>query len=213
MKGNQGAEPYTSEDSTTKLGPMIFQARESSLMVNTPPLANLLRSMIAVASIALSIASGRPDLGTYIGFLMLVLHFRTTRHLLAEYKTTLITMILGSLVSAALQQLQLIEFAQPSSIFPFPGWLLVLFAILGTTLNSALSSLRTQLMLASLAGAGAGSAGLWVLSSTGIILLLQPQKAYLITALGSAILLPTLSYAANYFTLHCNILDSKESRP
>lgn len=72
----------------------------------TSILPNLFRYQLTWLATVLGAAHGKADLGAFIGFLMIVLHFKKCHHLLAEYKTVFTTLLVGGLWELLLVQQQ-----------------------------------------------------------------------------------------------------------
>jgi Protein of unknown function (DUF2878) len=175
-----------------------------SIPLNTPPLraqwANLIRWVATVLAVFLTSAHGRADLGAFIGFLMLAMHFRTSDHLLADYKTVASTLMLGALWEFELINHDIIRYQGESSWSPVPAWLLIFWAMFGTTLNGAFGWFRNHPLMALIFGLITGPF-LWELGRlAGAIEITKSPDAYLIIASGWAILLPPLFMLARYFT-------------
>jgi hypothetical protein len=91
-----------------------------------------------------------------------------------------------------------------------PYWIIMLWALFATTINSSLAWLKQRYLLAALLGAIAGPAAYYAGNRLGAVELAHPEQALLALALGWSIWLPLLLYLSGLITRIGNNLRQRE---
>lgn len=172
-------------------------------------LPNLIRYQITWFSGVLGVAHDRADLGAFIGFLMIAMHFRTTDHPLREYKTVLSTLVLGLLLETLLIRNGWVDYGDVAQLFGVPIWLWVLWAMFGSTLNGCLRFFRTRPLWSCLFGVIGGPLAWLGGESLGALQLSSHDQSLWALALGWGVLLPILTQIAR----GCSVTPSPLDRP
>lgn len=175
-------------------------------------LPNLFRYQLTWLATVLGAAHGKADLGAFIGFLMIVLHFKKCHHLLAEYKTVFTTLLIGGLWELILvkQHWVIYEGASPISLVPI--WILILWTAFGTTLNGCLGWFKNHLGWSFLFGALGGPLAWYGGEALGALSVPNPLLGYVVIGGGWAVLMPLISYLARYFSLNSEFIDEEVGR-
>jgi len=184
-------------------------------MTQTKPgsiLPNLFRYQLTWLATILGAAHGKSDLGAFIGFLMVVLHFKRCHHLLAEYKTVFTTLLIGGLWELFLVQQDLVVYQGLSPITIVPVWILILWAAFGATLNGCLGWFKDHLGWSVVFGALGGPLAWYGGAALGALSLPNPPLGYGVLAVGWAVMMPLLSFLARYFTLNSEFIDQEVGR-
>jgi phosphate/sulfate permease len=163
------------------------------------PLANLIRFMLTVTAVLWGVKDGRADLGSFIGFLMIAMHFRTSDHLLAEYKTVATALFVGAVWEYGLIVTHTIHYSGESTWSPVPSWILVFWAMFGTTLNGAFRWFKNHLVLSGFLSAVLAPALGFSAAQLGILDTPKFPEGYLILGTGWAFLSPVLFRMSRYF--------------
>lgn len=175
-------------------------------------LPNLFRYQFTWLATVLGAAHGKADLGAFIGFLMVVLHFKKCHHLLAEYKTVFTTLLIGGLWELFLVEKGLVIYQGLSPITVVPVWILVLWTAFGATLNGCLRWFRQHLVWAFVFGALGGPLAWYGGVALGALSVPDPRLGYLILGAGWAVLMPLLSYLARYYSDTSEFIDREVGR-
>ena len=178
----------------------------------TSILPNLFRYQLTWLATVLGTAHGKADLGAFIGFLMIVLHFKKCHHLLAEYKTVFTTLLVGGLWELLLVQQQWVVYEGTSAITIVPVWILILWTAFGTTLNGCLGWFKNHLGWAMLFGAAGGPLAWYGGAALGALSVPNPLFGYSVISLGWAVMMPLLSFLARYFSLNSPFIDAEVGR-
>lgn len=159
--------------------------------------SNLIRYQITWGATVLGAAHQRADLGAFIGFLMLVMHFRTTKTPIQEYKLVAVTLACGIALESLMIQLGYIHYGAVPVLLGVPTWLWILWAMFGTTLSGCLGFFRGHPFYALLFGALGGPLA-WLGGEALGALSLQPGISALAgLSIAWGLLMPLLStYAA-----------------
>lgn len=115
---------------------------------------NLLAFQTGWFATVLSAANGLPWLGPVVVLAVVGLHLKLATQRLAELRLLLVALALGIVFEHALLLAGLIDYAGESVWVPV--WMLALWPLFATTLNSSLAWFKPRLGLATLAGAVAG---------------------------------------------------------
>jgi Protein of unknown function (DUF2878) len=162
-------------------------------------IANLIRFLVACLALVIGTSQARADLGAFIAFLMIAMHFRTHPTLLAEYKTVSVTLVIGTLWEFCLLKGGVLRYEGVVAFSLVPMWVVTFWAALGTTFNGCLSWGKQHLFLIAVLGALTGPLMTYGGSLLGILQLQDPLNSYLIIASGWALLAPLLFFLADYF--------------
>lgn len=168
----------------------------SSLPSSAPILPNLLRYQAVWFATVLGAAHDRPDLGASLGFIVILWHCWGSRSSRGEYKTILMTLLLGAMWEAAMVYSGTVDYRMGWAVGGVPVWILVLWAAFGTTLNGCLGWLRQMRGLAAVLGGILGPLSWYAGARLGALAILDPSKGYLVLGLGWAVLMPVLSWMA-----------------
>ncbi|BBP72855.1 membrane protein [Pseudomonas sp. Seg1] len=98
---------------------------------------------------------GGNSLGLLVALAVLVIHLRWISSWAAEGRLILSVVIVGTAVDSALRGLGVFDFQDPSPLIPL--WLMLLWALLATTLRHCLAWSARPWWLASVLGAGGGA--------------------------------------------------------
>ena len=162
-------------------------------------IANLIRFLVACLAIVIGTSQARADLGAFIAFLMIAMHFRTHPTLLAEYKTVTVTLVIGTFWEFCLLKGGVLRYEGTVAFSLVPMWVVSFWAALGTTFNGCFawgkSHLLTIFALAGLIGPLLAYGG----SRLGILSVEHGLHGYLIIAAGWAVLSVSLFFLADYF--------------
>lgn len=175
-------------------------------------LPNLFRYQLTWLATVLGAAHGKTDLGAFIGFLMIVLHFKKCHHLLAEYKTVFTTLFIGALWELFLVKQQWVVYQGVSPITLVPIWILILWTAFGTTLNGCLGWFKNHLGWAFLFGAAGGPLAWYGGAALGALTVPDPRVGYAVIGMGWAFMMPLLSYLAHYYSLNSEFIDTEVGR-
>lgn len=175
-------------------------------------LPNLFRYQVTWLATVLGAAQGKADLGAFIGFLMVVLHFKKCHHLLAEYKTVFATLLIGGIWELILVKQGWIVYQGTSPISVVPIWILILWTAFGATLNGCLGWFKKHLGWSVLFGALGGPLAWWGGASLGALSVPDPLLGYAVMSGGWAVLMPLLSYLAGYFSQNSKFIDEEVGR-
>lgn len=163
-----------------------------------PPVArralNLLAFQAGWFATVLGAANGLPWLGPVAVTAVIGLHLTLTAQRLAELRLLIIAILLGLAFEHALLHAGLIAYAADSAWVPV--WMLALWPLFATTLNSSLAWFRPRLGLAALAGALAGPLAYAGGAALGVIELNGPALWGL--AAGWALAFPLLLAVARH---------------
>lgn len=173
---------------------------------------NLFRYQLTWLATVWGAAHGKADLGAFIGFLMIVLHFKKCHHLLAEYKTVFTTLLIGGLWELILVKQQWVVYEGTSPITVVPLWILVLWTAFGATLNGCLGWFKHHLGWSFVFGALGGPLAWYGGAALGALRVTDPVWGYGILSAGWAVMMPLLSYLARYYTLTSEFIDEEVGR-
>lgn len=154
-------------------------------------------------------AHGKSDLGAFIGFLMIALHFKKCHHLLAEYKTVCTSLLIGGLWELILVQQHWVVYEGASTITVVPIWILVLWTAFGTTLNGCLGWFKSHLIWSFAFGAIGGPLAWYGGSALGALNVPEPLLGYGVLAAGWALMMPLLAALARHYTLTSEFIDEE----
>lgn len=159
-----------------------------------------MRFMVAFLAVVIGTAQSRADLGAFIAFLMIAMHFRTHPTLLAEYKTVIVTLLIGALWESLLIGNHVLRYEGNVAFSIVPMWVLAFWAALATTFNGCLNWGKRHLFRISALGGCSGALLGYAGTLSGIVHIESPVKGYLLLALGWALMAPFLFWLADYFS-------------
>lgn len=162
-------------------------------------ISNLIRFFVASLAAVIGAYFGRADLGAFIAFLMIAMHFRTHPTLLAEYKTVTVTLIIGTLWELCLIRGHVISYEGNVSFSVVPMWVVTFWAALGTTFNGCFAWGKSHLVTISALAGLIGPLLAYEGSRLGILSVEHGVHGYLIIAAGWAVLSVSLFFLADYF--------------
>ena len=140
-----------------------------------------------------SAASGRPWLGAIYAVLVMVVHVFGARPWESEFVLLLAASVLGACSESWLLQAGLVHYANVSTHSMLaPYWIVLVWGLFATILNTALRWLRGQWFAQVLGGLIGGPAAYYVGAQCGAIKLAGSLRAVLAIGLLWAVTIPTL---------------------
>lgn len=120
---------------------------------------NILLFYIGWLYVISTATSNHPYQGIFATFCILIFHFVMTKNWLKELLVISSVCLIGFSLDTLYASLGLLRYASPNPLSPSlaPLWIIALYALFGTTLNSSLSWLRHQPILGMIFGAVGGS--------------------------------------------------------
>lgn len=151
--------------------------------------------------VVLSGAAKQPGLATGIAGAVLIVHLSYARRILPELKLALMAGALGLVLDSALTGLGLLRFDSGQWVsWAAPPWIVAMWMMFATTLNSSLSWLKGRFGLAALLGAIAGPLAYFGGAKFGAVQLPEgPVLSLLGVALAWLIAMPLLAWIAQHF--------------
>ncbi|MFO1428966.1 MAG: DUF2878 domain-containing protein [Candidatus Competibacteraceae bacterium] len=131
--------------------------------------------------------------GTVAALLLIILHLWRRAWPASELRLILLSGGVGLVLDSLPVALGLVAYPSGTIMVNFaPYWIIVLWMLFATTLNSSLSWLQGRLRLAALLGAVAGPLAYYSGARMGGMALLEPWPALSVLALGWSLALPLL---------------------
>ena len=166
-------------------------------MTATPKLINFAVFQLGWFACVLGAAWGRPWLGTAIALAIVGWHLGCAPRPRAELALVLAAAGIGALWDSLLAALGWIEYPNGTLIAATaPHWMVALWMLFATTLNSSLDWLKGKRWLAAGFGAVGGPLGYLAGERLGALALVEPTAALIALAGGWAVLAPLLSVIA-----------------
>ncbi len=157
-------------------------------------LINIIGFQLGWFSCILGSAYQLPWLGVLSAAIILLAHTARSQHWPSEVSLLLAAMFIGLIFDAMALNLGWITF-MPVSYWPSalpPPWMIMLWALFASTMNSSLSWLKPRLWLAILLGAIAGPMCYWAGAKLGALKITDLKFAMVYLSVGWAIILPTM---------------------
>ena len=156
-------------------------------------LANIIAFYLGWFACVLGGANHLPWLGTMVALLLIVAHLWRTAQPVWELRLILLSGALGLVLDSVPVALGWVRYPSGSVMAGLaPYWIVALWMLFATTLNSSLRWLQGRWALAALLGAVAGPLAYYSGVSLGGITLLAPLPALLLLAFAWSVALPLL---------------------
>jgi hypothetical protein len=147
----------------------------------------------------LSGATDRPWLGSSIAVLIIMVHILLSKGRRQEVYLVASAMIIGTAWDSLLISINLIEYPYGQFLEnTAPYWIVILWGLFATTLNSSLAWLQHKLIIASLLGVVAGPLAYYAGQEFGAIKFIDTNMAIVALAVGWAIFTPLLLSLSNF---------------
>ena len=141
----------------------------------------------------LAAARDLPWVGTAVALLLITLHLWRRAWPAPELRLILLSGVVGLALDSLPVALGLVDYPSGTVVVNFaPYWIVALWMLFATTLNSSLRWLQGRPLLAALLGAVAGPLAYYSGAQLGGMALLEPLPALLVLALGWSLALPLL---------------------
>lgn len=160
-------------------------------------LQNFLAFQIGWLGCVLSAAQGLPLLALMIASSVVALHVSTSPTPSRELKVIGVAVLVGATIDSLLLIPDWLRYStgQPfASLAPY--WIVALWAMFATTLNSSLVWLQRSRLLAAVCGASSAPLAYWAGARIGAIGLVEPLPALLAIGIAWAFVLPILTHMA-----------------
>jgi hypothetical protein len=165
-----------------------------------PMVVNIVAFQIGWFACVLGAAHGWLWAGPVVVAAAVGLHLALAAHPFEELKIVVAALVIGAVWESLLLNLDLVRY--PSGLLfahlP-PLWMLALWAVFATTINSSLGWLKQRLLLAGLLGALAGPLSYWAGARLGALELVFPVLALAALAVGWGVITPLLLTLARRF--------------
>lgn len=165
-----------------------------------PKLINFITFQVGWFSCVLSAANGMPWLGLVVVSAIVVNHVARASWPAHEAQLVFLAVVFGLVFDSLLVSTGWLRYSNDallSNIAPY--WILAMWALFATTLNSSMSWLKNKLILASVLGAIFGPLSYMAGQRLGAIELVDSSKATIALALIWSMAMPLLMFAASHF--------------
>lgn len=154
---------------------------------------NLILFQIGWLACVLTAASNQPTFGAIISLVIIVSHLIMSKQYKQELRIIFIAMMMGLLWDSLIVSAGWITY-QSGMVFDFmaPYWIVLMWALFATTLNSSLSWMKEKLILSSLFGAIAGPLAYYAGVKLGAVEFVNDLNALVALSIGWAIFTPLL---------------------
>lgn len=162
------------------------------------PAFNFIASQLGWLLCVVSAAKLRPELGAAFALVVIGLHVCMARAPRAEATLLLFAAVLGTLFDSLLVSAGWLRY--PSGMFlegVAPYWIILMWPLFSTTLNSSMAWMKGRLAVAALMGAVFGPLAYRAGSALGAVEFVQPAAALLTLGAGWALAMPLLVLAAS----------------
>ncbi len=160
-------------------------------------LLNLVSYQTGWLACVLGAARGVPAIGAGIALVLMAVHLIRARQPAQELRLIGIAALLGACWDSALGALHLIRYSSgilASDLAPY--WIVALWMLFATTLNSSLAWLQQRLIVAGALGAAGGPLAYYGAERCGALQLLRPGLALAVLCAGWALITPLLAALA-----------------
>ena len=138
----------------------------------------------------LGAANSLASVGIMISLIVVWFHLRTTQHKFEETALIGIVTIIGFSWDSALVQLGYFQYSNTASSTFAPLWIVAMWTMFASTINTLFSWLKNRLLIAFLLGAVFGPIAYWSASQLGAVNILDFPNALLLQSIGWGILMP-----------------------
>ncbi|QJR13738.1 DUF2878 domain-containing protein [Usitatibacter palustris] len=161
---------------------------------------NVVFFQLAWFACVLGAAARIPSLGLLVVAAVVTWHLARARQPRRELVMLGVAVLVGAAFETLLVQMGWVRYPEGALLEGLaPAWMVALWALFATTLNVSLRWLRARLGLAAVLGALGGPASYYAGSRLGAMELTALDAALVAIAIGWALLLPALLFAAQYF--------------
>lgn len=163
-----------------------------------PKLVNFVAFQAGWFACVLSAANGLPWLGLLIVSLIVAMHLKTAGSPHHELKLLVLCVVMGLVFDSFLVSSGWLRYPSGmlfSGIAPY--WILAMWALFSTTLNSSMDWLKGSLVLSSVMGAVFGPLSYLAGQRLGAIELIDFRSSLIALAVIWALVMPILTFAAN----------------
>jgi hypothetical protein len=155
-------------------------------------LINFLLFQLGWLACVLAAAAQQAWLGSLLGLGVVVLHFVLSKQPQVDFKILVLVLILGGSWDSLLTALGILRFDSGMMISLFaPHWILVMWLLFATTLNSSLSWMQGRYLLAAVFGAIGGPLAYRAGAALGAVDFSSTFDAMVIIGVGWMLLMPT----------------------
>ena len=154
---------------------------------------NIILFQIGWFACVLTAASNQPLVGAIISLVIIVSHLIMSKQYIHELRIIIIAMVIGLFWDSLIVSAGWITY-QSGMVFDFiaPYWIVLMWALFATTLNSSLSWMKEKLILSSLFGAIAGPLAYYAGVKLGAVDFINEINALVALSVGWAIFTPLL---------------------
>lgn len=146
----------------------------------------------------LSAANGRPWLGLLVVSLVVAFHLKTAPRMRNELKLLVLSVVMGLIFDSLLVSSGWLRYPSGMLFNGFaPYWILAMWALFSTTLNSSMDWLKGSLGLSCVMGAVFGPLSYLAGQRLGAIELIDTRSSLVALALIWAVVMPVLTYTAS----------------
>jgi len=157
-------------------------------------LINIIGFQVGWFACVLSATNHYPWWGVLVSSIIMVLHIARSNDSKAETRLIIAAMLIGLLFDSIPLALGWINFSQMSFWADYlpPVWMICLWGLLATTINTGLSWLKNKIWLAAIIGGLSGPISYWGGSRLGGLQILNINAALVYLTLGWALAVPLL---------------------
>ena len=154
---------------------------------------NIILFQVGWFACVLTAASNQPLFGAIISLVIIVSHLIMSKQYIHELRIIIIAMMIGLFWDSLIVSAGWITY-QSGMVFDFiaPYWIVLMWALFATTLNSSLSWMKEKLILSSLFGAIAGPLAYYAGVKLGAVDFINEINALVALSVGWAIFTPLL---------------------
>jgi hypothetical protein len=163
------------------------------------PAFNFVAAQLGWLFCVVSAAKLRPALGVAFALAVIGMHLYSARAPRTEAALLMFAAVLGTIFDSMLLGTGWLSY--PSGMIVdgvAPYWIIVMWPLFATMLNSSMAWLKGRLLLAALMGAVFGPLAYRAGAALGAVQFLQPTEAYSMLAIGWAIAMPVLLAVASH---------------
>lgn len=154
---------------------------------------NIILFQIGWFACVLTAASNKPLLGALVTLLIIVTHLFISKQYKQELKIIVIAMVIGLVWDSLIVSAGWITYQSGMMVdYMAPYWIVLMWALFATTLNSSLSWMKNKLMLSGVFGAIAGPLAYYAGMKLGAVEFTNTNNALIAISIGWAIFTPLL---------------------
>ena len=156
-------------------------------------LINIILFQIGWFACVLTAASSQPIFGAIISFVIIVSHILMSKQYKQELRIIIIAMMIGLFWDSLIVSAGWLTYQSGMVVdFMAPYWIVLMWALFATTINSSLSWMKEKLILSSVFGAIAGPLAYYAGVKLGAVEFLNEINALIALSIGWALFTPLL---------------------